>query len=677
MANVLANRVKVSTATTGTTSPIVLGSAITGFQTFADGGISNGDIVRYTIIDGDAFEIGTGTYTSSGTTLSRTLTESSTGSLLNLSGSDVEVFITAAAEDLVLKEANGDVKFADNDKAIFGDNDLQIYHDGTHSRIVESDATGQLKIQGNNMQLLTSDGASTYLEGNASTGAVTLYHASNAPRIATTATGVNVTGALKVAGSSVVTASTDADDLVIEKTGDTGLSILSTTTGRIYFGDAANDDAGSIRYVHSDNSMRFETDDVERMRISSSTIQFKGDVETVAANMVIRFRDASTTFKAGIQAVSSSGQMVGGSAAGDFALRSQSNMLFSTGGNTERMRIDSSGNLLVGKTSTGLSNQGAELSSTGQVKGTAANQVVGFFNRTSSEGSILELRNNNTTIGSIGVGGSNDLLLHSTAANHIGIRLGEGYYIPTNNSGAASDGTVDIGLPSIRYKDLYLSGGIYAGSGTGTDGQVLTSDGAGNSRWEDAGGGAPGAAYLDIATGNYGTVKVDDDRGVTWAGYAIRDDWVFMSNGDSNCGIYNDTDNEWMIYIERNGYTELRYNGATRIQTTSPGCTITGTATATQFTATSDLAKKENLEVVDDALSKVQTLTGYTYDMKEDGSRKAGLIAQDVEKVLPEAVSGEEGEKTLDYSATIALLVNAVKEQQNQIEELKTLIRNN
>jgi len=677
MANVLANRVKVSTATTGTTSPIVLGSAITGFQTFADGGISNGDIVRYTIIDGDAFEIGTGTYTSSGTTLSRTLTESSTGSLLNLSGSDVEVFITAAAEDLVLKEANGDVKFADNDKAIFGDNDLQIYHDGTHSRIVESDATGQLKIQGNNMQLLTSDGASTYLEGNASTGAVTLYHASNAPRIATTATGVNVTGALKVAGSSVVTASTDADDLVIEKTGDTGLSILSTTTGRIYFGDAANDDAGSIRYVHSDNSMRFETDDVERMRISSSTIQFKGDVETVAANMVIRFRDASTTFKAGIQAVSSSGQMVGGSAAGDFALRSQSNMLFSTGGNTERMRIDSSGNLLVGKTSTGLSNQGAELSSTGQVKGTAANQVVGFFNRTSSEGSILELRNNNTTIGSIGVGGSNDLLLHSTAANHIGIRLGEGYYIPTNNSGAASDGTVDIGLPSIRYKDLYLSGGIYAGSGTGTDGQVLTSDGAGNSRWEDAGGGAPGAAYLDIATGNYGTVKVDDDRGVTWAGYAIRDDWVFMSNGDSNCGIYNDTDNEWMIYIERNGYTELRYNGATRIQTTSPGCTITGTATATQFTATSDLAKKENLEVVDDALSKVQTLTGYTYEMKEDGSRKAGLIAQDVEKVLPEAVSGEEGEKTLDYSATIALLVNAVKEQQNQIEELKTLIRNN
>ena len=93
----------MSTSTTGT-GTITLGSAISGYQSFDAAGITNSQTVRYAIEDGTAFEIGSGTYTSSGTTLTRSVTESSNSdNAITLSG-NAEVFITATVADLFIND---------------------------------------------------------------------------------------------------------------------------------------------------------------------------------------------------------------------------------------------------------------------------------------------------------------------------------------------------------------------------------------------------------------------------------------------------------------------------------------------------------------------------------------------------------------------------------------------
>ncbi|WP_459444229.1 hypothetical protein UM181_14970 [Alphaproteobacteria bacterium US3C007] len=96
---VLKNRAKVSVSTTGTGSPITLGAAEDGYQTFAASGVADGNSVRYILEEDDAFEIGVGVVGSNGTSLTRSVIESSnSNNPINLGGA-ATVFIGFTAED--------------------------------------------------------------------------------------------------------------------------------------------------------------------------------------------------------------------------------------------------------------------------------------------------------------------------------------------------------------------------------------------------------------------------------------------------------------------------------------------------------------------------------------------------------------------------------------------------
>jgi hypothetical protein len=106
MALVVKDRVQETTTTTGT-GTITLAGAVTGFQSFSV--IGDANTTYYTIAAGSQWEVGIGTYTSSGTTLSRdTILESSTGgTAVNFSAGIKNVFVTYPAEKAVYQDANG------------------------------------------------------------------------------------------------------------------------------------------------------------------------------------------------------------------------------------------------------------------------------------------------------------------------------------------------------------------------------------------------------------------------------------------------------------------------------------------------------------------------------------------------------------------------------------------
>jgi trimeric autotransporter adhesin len=103
---------------------------------------------------------------------------------------------------------------------------------------------------------------------------------------------------------------------------------------------------------------------------------------------------------------------------------------------------------------------------------------------------------------------------------------------------------------------------------------------------------------------------------------------------------------------------------------------VAGTVGATGFFYTSDRSLKTNILPLSGALSKILSLQGVSFNWKKDGSRSIGLVAQDVEKVFPELVgqNAETGIKSVEYGNLVAPLIEAIREQQKQIDGLRAEI---
>jgi len=372
---------------------------------------------------------------------------------------DKDISGTLTLDDIVL---SNDLTVADNGKAIFGaSSDLQIYHSTADAAsIITDQGTGPLAIQSNFILLQNSGGTANLLKATEG-GAVELLH-SNAVKLATTATGVDVTGNVTV--SALVTTSgrfinaTDSYDPWLKGINSSGTETsFIKKDGQGYFGGSVGIGTSSpsekLVLANSSNEIKFgldgsshdifsngktfnigTTDDTvvrmfqnnsETMRLSGgnvgigSTLTDRGLLNVNHVNNGHFFADphialtltsaTDNASSAGITYATSDSDNYGyflgaqrtNGGLGNFILKWHDN---SSGGTREVFRVDSDSNFLVGTTNSSVAIQstdvGAVITSTGRIFTTSADHHG--FNRTSN-GEVIRFRRSATEVGNISV----------------------------------------------------------------------------------------------------------------------------------------------------------------------------------------------------------------------------------------------------------------------------------
>ena len=699
-----------------------------GIAAEAIGNNLTGKVVSYgnlKEIDTSAFAVGDSLYVSNTGTLTATRPSGTSDEVQKVAkvirshASVGQLFVMGAGRTNDIPNfTSNSILFDDNAKAIFGaGSDLQIYHSGIHS-YVDDAGTGDLRLRGNAGVYLGKYTGEAMVDAIAD-GAVTLYY-DNSPKLATTSSGIDVTGTITANGGVIKgergTASAPAytfnDDtdtgmfnisnadlgfsvggserLRIDSSGNVGINTtapaapldiaITSNQGLLIDATAGNNAYLSITNGGSNTGAKIGFDNASNAAVighhthgnilyanSSGNVGIGTAPSTVlhlndVTDPIIRLQRGGGVYSQ-IQSDGAGSLYLSADAANTTA---SSRMQFNVDG-SEAARI-SGGSFLVGTSN--------EAPASNNVSGVALKNGASHFsadsgealriNRKTSDGQLISLRKDASEIGSVGSYGG---VYANIGTGNVGLMFNTGgqAIIPHNMTTNAPRGSgIDLGQTGYKWKDAYFSGTVYADQFLGQNDTNTGIAVGGNDVIQFSTGGGEKARFTST-----GQLLVGQTTNNAHLNTATGDGLTITQSGEINQG----TTGESMILNRRGSdgtITRFRRQGNTV-------GTISVTTSGTTYNTTSDLRLKTDIAPIADATDKLMAMNAVTHKWKADPDADAvvGFIAQEMAEIVPEAVSGDpdgEGMMSMDYGRITPVIVAALQNALKEIDMLKDRI---